>query len=290
MRMSIPPPLISRASIAAMRAAATRLLAPQFVEAVGLVEQPILQPIFDLESQRIAFGRVAIIGDAAFVARPHVGGGVAKAAGDAQALVAALVSEQRCAGGACGNSKRRGCRPGGAWCSARAISAPICRPRAARRKPRMRRVTRFRRRCWRKPRRWIFCTRERVACLTRASPRSGDPVEAGHSRLRGSERSRAATSSFSSFLFTPRHLLQHAADRAGILLGIADRHRRGIDRQRRAEQRRRHAELGWRIRRSPPCPSARHNSSWWLRSNRPSPSSVRASRTCANCRRRHWRT
>jgi 2-polyprenyl-6-methoxyphenol hydroxylase-like FAD-dependent oxidoreductase len=87
---SIPPPLISRASIANMRAAAARLLAPQFVEAVGLVEQPILQPIFDLESHRIAFGRIAIIGDAAFVARPHVGGGVAKAAGDAAALVAAL--------------------------------------------------------------------------------------------------------------------------------------------------------------------------------------------------------
>jgi 2-polyprenyl-6-methoxyphenol hydroxylase-like FAD-dependent oxidoreductase len=88
--MSIPPPLISRASIGDMRAAAARLLAPQFVEAVGLVEQPILQPIFDLESSAIAFGRVALIGDAAFVARPHVGAGVAKAAGDAETLVAAL--------------------------------------------------------------------------------------------------------------------------------------------------------------------------------------------------------
>jgi 2-polyprenyl-6-methoxyphenol hydroxylase-like FAD-dependent oxidoreductase len=88
--MSIPPPLISRSSIEAMRAAAARLLAPQFREAVGLVDQPILQPIFDLVSDRIAFGRIALVGDAAFVARPHVGGGVAKAAGDAEALVAAL--------------------------------------------------------------------------------------------------------------------------------------------------------------------------------------------------------
>jgi 2-polyprenyl-6-methoxyphenol hydroxylase-like FAD-dependent oxidoreductase len=38
----------------------------------------------------MAFGRAAIIGDAAFVARPHVGAGVAKAADDAAALVAAL--------------------------------------------------------------------------------------------------------------------------------------------------------------------------------------------------------
>jgi 2-polyprenyl-6-methoxyphenol hydroxylase-like FAD-dependent oxidoreductase len=90
--ISIPPPLISRASIAGMREAAARLLAPQFVEAVALVDQPILQPIFDLVSDKIAFGRIAIIGDAAFVARPHVGAGVTKAAGDAAALVAALGS------------------------------------------------------------------------------------------------------------------------------------------------------------------------------------------------------
>ena len=88
--LSIPPPLISRASIAGMRDAAARLLSPQFRTAVTLVDQPILQPIFDLVSDRIAFGRVAIVGDAAFVARPHVGAGVAKAAGDAAALVAAL--------------------------------------------------------------------------------------------------------------------------------------------------------------------------------------------------------
>jgi 2-polyprenyl-6-methoxyphenol hydroxylase-like FAD-dependent oxidoreductase len=35
----------------------------------------------------MAFGRVALIGDAAFVARPHVGAGVSKAAEDALALV-----------------------------------------------------------------------------------------------------------------------------------------------------------------------------------------------------------
>jgi 2-polyprenyl-6-methoxyphenol hydroxylase-like FAD-dependent oxidoreductase len=91
---SIPPPLISRTSIAGMREAAARLLAPQFVKAVELVDQPILQPIFDLVSDRLAFGRVALMGDAAFVARPHVGAGVAKAAGDAAAMVAALGGTQ----------------------------------------------------------------------------------------------------------------------------------------------------------------------------------------------------
>jgi len=88
--ISIPPPLIPRAAIAAMRAAAERLLAPQFRAVVRLIEEPMLQPIYDLESPRLAFGRVAIIGDAAFVARPHVAAGVSKAADDAAALAAAL--------------------------------------------------------------------------------------------------------------------------------------------------------------------------------------------------------
>ncbi len=92
--VSIPPPLIRRAAVAAMRADAERLLAPQFREFVRMIEEPILQPIYDLETPRMAFGRVAIIGDAAFVARPHVAAGVAKAADDAAALVAALENDE----------------------------------------------------------------------------------------------------------------------------------------------------------------------------------------------------
>jgi 2-polyprenyl-6-methoxyphenol hydroxylase-like FAD-dependent oxidoreductase len=88
--ISIPPPLIRREAIGQMRAAAERLLAPQFREVVRMMDEPILQPIYDLETPRMAFGRVAIIGDAAFVARPHVAAGVAKAADDAATLAAAL--------------------------------------------------------------------------------------------------------------------------------------------------------------------------------------------------------
>ena len=88
--ISIPPPLIRRDAIAAMRAAAERLLAPQCRTLVRLIDGPILQPIYDLQSTRLAFGRVAIIGDAAFVARPHVAAGVSKASDDAATLAAAL--------------------------------------------------------------------------------------------------------------------------------------------------------------------------------------------------------
>jgi 2-polyprenyl-6-methoxyphenol hydroxylase-like FAD-dependent oxidoreductase len=88
--VSIPPPLISRTVVAEMRDAAQSILAPQFRDLIRLVGRPMLQAIYDIESPRMAFGRVAIIGDAAFVARPHVGAGVAKAAQDALALAQAL--------------------------------------------------------------------------------------------------------------------------------------------------------------------------------------------------------
>src|SRR5580698_6188368 len=88
--ISIPPPLIRKEPILAMRAAAEQLLAPQFRAIVRLIDEPLLQPIYDLASSQLAFGRVALIGDAAFVARPHVGAGVSKAADDAASLAKAL--------------------------------------------------------------------------------------------------------------------------------------------------------------------------------------------------------
>jgi 2-polyprenyl-6-methoxyphenol hydroxylase-like FAD-dependent oxidoreductase len=96
--ISIPPPLIRREAVAAMRAAAERLLPPQFRAIVRLIDEPILQPIYDLASPQLAFRRAAIVGDAAFVARPHVAAGVSKAADDAAALAAALDGNDVAAG------------------------------------------------------------------------------------------------------------------------------------------------------------------------------------------------
>ena len=88
--LSIPPPLVSRGVVKEMRDAAERLLPTQFRGAMRLIEQPFLQPIYDLESPQMVFGRVALVGDAPFIIRPHVGGGVVKAAQDAAAVAAAL--------------------------------------------------------------------------------------------------------------------------------------------------------------------------------------------------------
>jgi 2-polyprenyl-6-methoxyphenol hydroxylase-like FAD-dependent oxidoreductase len=84
--LGLPPNKVAWQQVAAARQAARQLLAPQFAEILEKTAQPFLQPIYDCASQRIAFDRIALMGDASFVARPHVGMGVTKAAQDAMAL------------------------------------------------------------------------------------------------------------------------------------------------------------------------------------------------------------
>ncbi len=81
----IPPPLIRPEVIARIKADAKRLMAPQIAALLELTT-PFFQPIYDLVSPRMVFGRVALAGDAAFVARPHAGAGTTKAALDAACL------------------------------------------------------------------------------------------------------------------------------------------------------------------------------------------------------------
>ena len=87
---AIPPPLIRPEVIATLRADARAILPPQFVALTEATPAPFFQPIFDLESPRTTAGRVVLLGDAAFVARPHVGAGVTKAALNAAWLTDAL--------------------------------------------------------------------------------------------------------------------------------------------------------------------------------------------------------
>jgi 2-polyprenyl-6-methoxyphenol hydroxylase-like FAD-dependent oxidoreductase len=85
----IAPSLIRHEVIARVKADAEALLAPQLAE-IFLQSEPFFQPIFDLESPALAFSRVALTGDAAFVVRPHVGAGATKAAIDATVLADCL--------------------------------------------------------------------------------------------------------------------------------------------------------------------------------------------------------
>jgi 2-polyprenyl-6-methoxyphenol hydroxylase-like FAD-dependent oxidoreductase len=87
---SIAPPLIRPDVIAEMRATAEQTMAPPFLDTLRRIERPFFTPIYDLVSPRMVFGRIVLIGDAASVARPHMGYGVSKAAEDARVLAEAL--------------------------------------------------------------------------------------------------------------------------------------------------------------------------------------------------------
>ena len=82
----IPPNEIRDDVVSTLLKEASEKLPPQLVELVEITKQPLIQPIFDLESQRMRNKKVITIGDAAFTARPHVGMGVTKAAMDAFTL------------------------------------------------------------------------------------------------------------------------------------------------------------------------------------------------------------
>ncbi len=86
----IPPALFSVRIQDEMIETAHRVLAPQFAHALKHGRWHFFQPIFDIEPPRLAFGRAAIVGDAAFVTRPHTAMGVPKGAGDVMALIRGL--------------------------------------------------------------------------------------------------------------------------------------------------------------------------------------------------------
>ncbi|QWE15927.1 FAD binding domain-containing protein [Polynucleobacter sp. AP-Nino-20-G2] len=82
----IPPLKVSWKHIAEMRKAAREILAPQYAEILEKTGLPFLQAIYDVRSEQIVFGRIALMGDAAFVGRPHVGMGVTKAGDEAMVI------------------------------------------------------------------------------------------------------------------------------------------------------------------------------------------------------------
>ena len=86
----IPPPLIRRDVIETIKQAAREEIAPSLAEIFHATPRPSFQAIYDLAAPQLVFGRAVIMGDAAFVARPHVGAGVTKAALDAACLADAL--------------------------------------------------------------------------------------------------------------------------------------------------------------------------------------------------------
>lgn len=71
---------------------AVRLLPPPFRDVVRATDAPFIQGIRDFGVGTMVDGRVALMGDAAFIVRPHTAAGTSKAAGDAIALADAFIA------------------------------------------------------------------------------------------------------------------------------------------------------------------------------------------------------
>lgn len=87
---SIAPGRVRPEVVDSLKRDAAEALPPSLAQAVAAEATPFVHAIFDYASPHMVKGRVALLGDAAFVARPHTAMGVAKAAGDAFALRDAL--------------------------------------------------------------------------------------------------------------------------------------------------------------------------------------------------------
>lgn len=86
---SVPPGEVAEPVAESMRATAARELHPRFAALVASTALPFVQVIQDLTVPRMRFGRACLLGDAAFIVRPHTAGATAKAADDALALARA---------------------------------------------------------------------------------------------------------------------------------------------------------------------------------------------------------
>lgn len=88
--LSLPPGSVAEHHCREARAAAAARLPPDMAEVVDKTGSLFLQVVYNIKVERMAFGRVCLLGDAAFAARPHAAAGTAKAAEDAWVLAEAL--------------------------------------------------------------------------------------------------------------------------------------------------------------------------------------------------------
>ena len=87
--VSLPPGAVRDEHLAELREAAASL-PPPLAEVALKTAEPFLQVMIDVEVPRMAFGRVCLVGDAAFSVRPHAAAATAKGADDVWALADAL--------------------------------------------------------------------------------------------------------------------------------------------------------------------------------------------------------
>ena len=87
---SVPEGRVREDLVERQKAIAGEVLPEAFGRLVARTDEPFVQVIHDLSVPRTAFGRACLVGDAAFVPRPHTAASTAKAVANATALAESL--------------------------------------------------------------------------------------------------------------------------------------------------------------------------------------------------------
>lgn len=88
--LSVPAGAVQQRHVDETVAAAERTLPPPIAELVAMTAEPFVQVMVDCTPPQMVFGRVCLVGDAGFVARPHAAAGTAKGGEEAWLLARAL--------------------------------------------------------------------------------------------------------------------------------------------------------------------------------------------------------
>ena len=89
-QFSVPQGMVGSEMLDQLHLRSRSILPPIFCRLVEATQEPFVQTIHDLAVPQMAFGRVCLTGDAAFVPRPHTAFSTAKAAANAMTLADAL--------------------------------------------------------------------------------------------------------------------------------------------------------------------------------------------------------
>jgi len=91
---AIPPGALHPEQESRQREIAERVLPPAFKELLRATKEPFVQAIMDLACPQLVFNRIILMGDAAFVIRPHTAASTSKGIANAFALVGEMTGKQ----------------------------------------------------------------------------------------------------------------------------------------------------------------------------------------------------
>ena len=92
--ISVPPGLLKEYHVLEAKAVAKARMPRDIANLVDATQNPFIQVVYDVSVDKMVFQRICLLGDAAFVARPHAAAGSAKAAEDGWQL-ANLLEKQK---------------------------------------------------------------------------------------------------------------------------------------------------------------------------------------------------